>query len=645
MHYYEVAPTIIVRPGQDSLTYSSDTKLDLGAIIEIPVGKRQTVGVIISSTNQPEYKVRPIIRQIVDEKIPSHLLETLAWIAEYYHTPIASVLQTALPTGLTKSRRVSTSPKSGVIRSRTKNVFTSEQAAAIKTIADMSPGTALLHGITGSGKTLVYIEAAKQAMGSGRSVIVLVPEIALTSQLVAEFQNHFQDIILTHSQQTEAERHRVWIEALGSELPRVVIGPRSALFIPLKSIGLIVIDECHEPSYKQEQSPRYSALRVASTLSQNHAAKLILGSATPNVSDYYLAKQSNRPIIEMNSPARKDTAKPSVQLIDMTKRPNFTKHRFISDALITRLEKTLLDRQQSIIFHNRRGSAPTTLCENCGWQAGCSRCFVPLTLHADRHKLLCHICGSASHVPTSCPECGRVDIVHKGIGTKLIESELSKMFPQANIARFDGDTDTAGTLDRRYQELYDGKIDIVIGTQVVAKGLDLPHLRTVGIIQADAGLSLPDYSSPERTFQLLSQVIGRVGRSAHPTNVIAQSYQPSHPAVLDGISQDFTEFYERTLRLRQASNFPPFTYLLKLTCIYKTEASSIKNARQLADTLKQHTKAIEVLGPSPAFYERVRDTYRWQLVLKSKSRQALLDSLQYLPPSKWQYELDPQSLL
>ncbi len=248
-------------------------------------------------------------------------------------------------------------------------------------------------------------------------------------------------------------------------------------------------------------------------------------------------------------------------------------------------------------------------------------------------------------VPTSCPECGHIDIIHKGIGTKLIESELSKLFPTANIARFDADTDAKETVDRRYQELYDGSIDIIIGTQVIAKGLDLPQLRTVGVIQADAGLSLPDYTSPERTFQLLSQVIGRVGRSSHETDVIVQSYQPNHPAVQDGIKQDYTEFYQRTLKLLRAGNFPPFTYLLKLTCTYKTEAAAIRNAKALAETLKSHHPEVELLGPTPAFYERVRDTYRWQIVVKAHKRQALIECLDSLPPSHWQFELDPMSLL
>jgi len=258
----------------------------------------------------------------------------------------------------------------------------------------------------------------------------------------------------------------------------------------------------------------------------------------------------------------------------------------------------------------------------------------------------CHICGYHSSVPTSCPECHHADIIHKGIGTKLIEQELKKLFPAQPTVRFDGDSTDADSVEARYQELYDGTIKLIIGTQVIAKGLDLPHLRAVGVVQADAGLSLPDFIAPERTFQLLSQVVGRVGRTHHATNVIVQSYQPNHPAVVDGLNQRYEDFYERTIALRKHTNFPPFTFLLKLTCIYKTEATAVKNAQKLAVELREKIpEEVEILGPTPAFYERQRDTYRWQLTLKSSSRQALLDTLKYVPRQHWQFELDPLSLL
>ncbi|HSW90998.1 MAG TPA: primosomal protein N', partial [Candidatus Saccharimonadales bacterium] len=259
--------------------------------------------------------------------------------------------------------------------------------------------------------------------------------------------------------------------------------------------------------------------------------------------------------------------------------------------------------------------------------------------------LRCHICAYTEKVPTSCPACHETDIIHKGIGTKLVESEIRRLFPNKNIMRFDGDTEATETIEHQYQALYSGEVKIIIGTQVVAKGLDLPKLSTVGVIQADAGLSLPDYSSSERTFQLLAQVIGRVGRSSRKANVIIQSYQPTNPAVQYGIEQNYEMFYQETLALRKRSNFPPFTYLLKLTCTYKTEAAAIRNSKALADLIRSRYPNISVLGPTPAFYERQRDTYRWQITIKSTKRAQLLAIIGEVPGQYWQYDIDPMNLL
>lgn len=646
MTYYEVAPIKIVRATSRVFTYHSEGLIIApGQLVTVPVGKQQLSGVVVRSVPKPSYDTKPITDVLDYPPLPPALLATIEWMSEYYATHLATVLQTALPRGLTTVRRPKTTSSSYPIRDRTHFLLNPAQQAAVASLTSMSPGTAILHGITGSGKTAVYIELARQILKSGQSVVMLVPEIALTSQLVAEFQHHFQDTILTHSKQTESERHRAWSNALASSTPRIVIGPRSALFMPLASIGLIIIDEAHEPSFKQDQSPRYSALRVASILAQHHQAKVIQGSATPLISEYYLAQAAGRPIVELPDKARADAVTPTVSVVDMTKKGLFTKHRFLSDMLLAEISATLEAKNQILIFHNRRGSASTTLCENCGWSAICPRCFVPFTLHSDSHELICHICGTTERVPTSCPDCHDTDIIHRGIGTKLIESELRRLFPRATIARFDGDTDSKQTLEQRYQEIYDGTIDILIGTQVLAKGLDLPHLRLVGVIQADAGLSLPDFTSTERTFQLLSQVVGRVGRSSHPTHVVVQSYQPEAPAVTLGIGQNYAAFYQQTLAQRKQGHFPPFTFLLKLTCLYKTEAAAIKHSKAFAAQIRQDFPDVIVLGPTPAFYERQHDTYRWQIVVRSNRRAALLEISTRVPPTHWHVDIDPASLL
>lgn len=646
MHYYEVAPNQIIRANSRSFTYASDLALLTGQLVIVEVGKKSIVGVVLNEVKKPAYDTKPIKELVEEQPLPIPLVNLSLWLSTYYATHLATVLQSIVPRGIQKIRRARELATSLPIRSRTNNVFTDEQSKAINVIEGMSPGSALLHGVTGSGKTEVYIELTKRALARNTSTIILVPEIALTSQIIEEFSHHFENIILAHSRQTEAHRHKAWVEALNSDTPRVIIGPRSALFLPIKNIGLIVIDEAHEPSFKQDQSPRYSALRAASVLAKEHGAKLVLGSATPSITDYYLAHHAGRPIIPMLKRAQNNAIAPHIELVDMTKRSQFTRHRFLSNKLLDQLAEDFASGKQVLIFHNRRGSASTTLCESCGWAAACPRCFIPFTLHADTYQLRCHICDHSAKVPTSCPICQHADIIHKGIGTKLIESELRKFFPDKTIARFDGDSSTSETVEQKYKELYDGKINIIIGTQVIAKGLDLPLLRTVGVIQADAGLSLPDYSSNERTFQLLAQVIGRVGRSHHPTKVIVQSYQPDHPAVVNGLSQDYENFYKMTIAERQRGLFPPFTYLLRLTCIYKTEAAAIKNAQNLAGVLRtKNILDIQILGPTPAFYERQRDTYRWQLTIKSPKRSALLEVLQHLPPTHWQFDLDPISLL
>lgn len=645
MRYYEVAPTKIVRQNSHVFTYESDLVLQPGSVVMIEVGKKQIPGVVIQEVEEPEYTTKPVLSAIEDTPLPTPLVRLALWLSTYYATHLALVLQSVLPRGVQKTRRAVAAKTAKKLRHVQEITLNKDQKQAVKTISSTSNGTVILHGVTGSGKTAVYIEIVKKSLAEGRSAIVLVPEIALTTQVVDEFSTHFSDILLTHSRQTEAERHKVWQSALNSDTPRVAIGPRSALFTPLQNIGAIIIDEFHEPSFKQEQSPRYSALRAASTLATEHGAKLILGSATPPVADYYLAEANNRPIVTMNERA-KPAQKPQSTIINMTDKSEFKKHRFLSDKLLTTIESSLNNKKQSLIFHNRRGSATVTLCKNCGWQAMCPKCYIPMSLHADKHQLRCHICGLSQKVPVNCPTCSSPDIIHKGIGTKLIESELQRIFPKSRIARFDGDNTSENSLDSQYEDLYNGNIDIIIGTQVVAKGLDLPNLQTVGVIQADSGLNLPDYQSTERTFQLIAQVAGRVGRSDAPTNLIVQSYHPTNPAIVDGLEQNYTKFYQEVLDERKKAKFPPYTYLLQLTCVYKTEGAAIRNAQKLARELKATLpKDIEILGPTPAFYERQHDTYRWQLLLKSHKRALLVAALIKVPDTHWQFELDPLSLL
>lgn len=646
MHYYEIAPNQIIRNNEFYFTYHSSKKLSIGQIVLIEIGKKTMPGIVIKSTTKPTFMTKEITSVIESEPLPGQLLELANWLSKYYLTHYANVLQTILPTGIQKKRNNKTVPNNSFRRNRTNFVLNNDQLSVLQKIKKYREGTFLLQGITGSGKTAIYIELIKTFLKNNRSAIIIIPEISLTSQLVAELSIHFDDILVAHSKMTEQKRHSAWITALNSKKPIVVIGPRSALFMPIKNIGAIIIDEAHEPSLKQEQAPKYSALRVATMLGRYHNAKVIFGSATPSIIDRYLAESSDKPILKLSQSASENNKPPTIMLVDMKKRTNFKQHRFLSDELLKSIKTNLESNKQTLIFHNRRGSTNITLCNNCGWSSECSNCKLPLTLHADKHKLICHICNQSNPVPNFCPICKQADIIHKGIGTKLIETEIKKLFPSANTVRFDADNKTSETLDKRYSELYDGSIDIIIGTQIVAKGLDLPHLRTVGILQADLGLSMPDFSTNERSFQLLSQVIGRVGRNEHETSVIVQAYQPDQTAIKFGIQQNYEEFYMSELKNRKKGNFPPYTHLLKLTCSYKSEASVIKNAKKISELIKQNIpKDVEVLGPAPAFHERQGDNYRWQLTIKSPRRDHLIKIVKIIPSKNWQSELDPTSLL
>lgn len=647
MEYYEVSPLRVVHQRHSTLTYHAEQTLTPGQIVAVSVGTKTVPAVVLQKVQKPAFETKPIDTIVTETPLPAPLLVLHTWLAAYYVSHGVAVWQTMLPSGLLKKRRKTSKTRAQHRRERTHFLLNDAQQQAFEQLGANPEGTSLLHGITGSGKTALYVELAKKTLAEGKSVIVLVPEIALTSQIIADFTTHIDNILVTHSTMTESTRHTTWLEALETTQPRVVIGPRSALFTPLPNVGLIVIDECHEPSYKQEKSPRYSALRTASILARAHGAQLVLGSATPTVADYYLASElSPGSIVRLDTLARPNAVLPEVTIVDMTKHDNFTRSQFLSDTLIAQLSETLAAGHQALLFHNRRGSAPVTLCENCGWSAACPRCFVPLTLHADHYQLRCHLCNHQERVPTHCPECHGANIIHKGIGTKRVAEELAKLFPDARIARFDGDNADNETVDSQYQALYDGDIDIIVGTQVIAKGLDLPKLRFVGVVQADSGLALPEYQSAERVFQLLAQVSGRVGRNEHKSHVVIQSYQPDHPAVKYGIARDYEQFYEGTITERKRASYPPFCYLLKMTCTYKSESASIRASRALASQLRPHLgNDMELLGPAPAFYERVRDSYRWQLIVKSPRRGDLAALVEHIPPTHWQYELDPASLL
>lgn len=644
MHYYEVAPTKIIRSEATVFTYAHADELAAGSIVKIPVGSREITGIIMRRVPEPAFTTKQISLVYDTPPLPNQLLTLATWMSDYYATHIALCLNLLVPRGIDKKRRTPKASQGPSHQKRTQILLNTDQQAAVETITH-GEGSYLLEGITGSGKTNVYIACADTAIKAGTSVIVLVPEIALTSQTVQAFMAHFDHVTLLHSEMTEAARHLAWQQILTNTQPQVIIGPRSALFAPLHAIGLIVVDEAHEGSYKQDQSPKYAAQRVAGQLGRLHGARTIFGSATPLVSEHYLAAQSPDRVIRLDRKARDKTTIPTTVLVDMTKKESRSKHPFLSDALLSRIEQTLAGKEQVLIYHNRRGSAATTLCDTCGWSALCPHCGVPMTLHADAHRLRCHICGTKDNVPKNCPVCAGVDIIFKGFGTKRVEEDIKRLFPKARVARFDADTAKDATLHSLYDELKDGSIDIIIGTQIVAKGLDLPNLGLVGVLQADSGLSLPDYGASERTFQLLAQVVGRVGRDHRETHVVVQTYQPGTPSVRFGITQDYRAMYDALISEREQRNFPPFVNILKLETTHKTERGAIAAAQQRAKAIRADHPEVQVLGPTPSLYERRGGTYRWQLIVKSKTRAPLVAIAKTIPGANWQFDLDPASLL
>ena len=669
--YYEVIPTTTFKKSplfsDGLLTYSFDQNLAPGTIVSIPLGKKTALGIIYRKTTAPtdqNFIIKSINKIVHSIPLPSHLLKSLAWLSSYYLNPVAKTANLFLPLGIEKNRRKKSSASTFIPQSSNPiQDMTSPNAAttthyqiplnpaqkqALTELRKIKTHTKLLHGITGSGKTNIYLELASQVFNSNKSVILLVPEISLTPQLVGRFQEHFgTQVISLHSKLTEAERHLIWqrIHEADQSTPFVIIGPRSALFSPLKNLGLIIIDEAHEPSFYQDTSPRYHALRLASFMAQTLKIDCLLGTATPRVEDYFLA-QKNHAYVALSEKAKSITSQTKISLIDLKDRAFFTRNRYFSDALLQDIENNLKQHKQTLLFHNRRGSAPLTICEHCGYQVLCPNCLLPLTLHSDSYQLICHTCGHHEPVPSTCPVCHHGSLIHKGFGTKLLESELKKLFKSARIARFDADNTTADSLTQNFEAVKNGDIDIIIGTQTIAKGLDLPLLNTVGIIQADANLNLPDYAAEERTFQLITQVIGRVGRGHNDINhVFLQTFQPEHPVILAAKSLDYAKFADYLLKKRQLSHLPPFFYLLRISIVKKTEDLAIKKIMSLHRTLKKFPN-VYLSAPTPSFHEYTPSGYSWQIIVKAKKRDSLthlIESLDQYPEIR--FAIDPPSLI
>jgi primosomal protein N' (replication factor Y) len=520
------------------------------------------------------------------------------------------------------------------------------------------PETILLHGVTGSGKTELYLRAVGWALRRGEGSIVLVPEIALASQVVRRFEARFPDqIAVLHSAMTPTERYRSWRSVQSGE-KLIVVGPRSALFAPIANLGLIVIDEEQESAYKQEAEPRYHARTLAERIAEEHNAVLLLGSATPSVETFWRSNAGEVTRVELTErvdPTRRASGErgmltlPVVEIIDLRHELHQGNASLLSDALRDLLNDTLARGEQAMVLLNRRGMATIVICSSCGATVQCPHCDSPLVYHQDRRIMLCHRCNYRTRPTSACGVCGGA-LDYLGAGTQRVETEVKRAFPEARVMRWDRDSVARqGGHVKMLKTVENGEIDIVVGTQMIAKGFDLPMVTAVGVIHADALLHLPDFRSVERTFQLVTQVSGRAGRRSSSGRVIVQSYSPRHYAIETASRHDYRGFYEAEIEFRRRHRYPPFSRLARYLFRHKSEEMCRIESDEMAMKLARHIFELDVkadlLGPAPAFTSKIRDEFQWQIVLRAKPDEfeRLLDGLPAHPA--WSIDIDPQSML
>ncbi len=542
------------------------------------------------------------------------------------------------------------------------------------------PDVFLLHGVTGSGKTEIYLRAVELALAQGRQAIILVPEIALTAQTIRRFAARFQEqVSIVHSKLNPGERFDVWRRARTGDV-KIIVGARSAIFAPLPDVGLIILDEEHDDSYKQDAEfspPHYHAREVAIELMRQNHGTVILGSATPDVTSMFRAEQgefiylhlpdrvlAHRAAVEeqvqalkLQSPHYYETEVeeavslelPPVQIVDMRHELKAGNRSIFSRALQSALHQTLSAQQQAILFLNRRGTATFVMCRDCGYIAKCPRCDTPLTYHAPQEALRCHHCGYHGPNPQKCPQCGSTRIKHFGTGTEQLDRLIQAEFPEARVVRWDKDTASEkGAHERILSQFIHREADILVGTQMIAKGLDLPLVTLVGIISADTGLGLPDYRAGERTFQLLTQVAGRAGRSLLGGRVILQTYQPENYAIQAAANHDFMTFYRQELDYRRALDYPPYKRLARLLFTDRSEANAQEEADTVARLLRHHrTKgdfsATEIIGPTPCFFTKHNYLFRWQVLIRSTDPVEFLRGVEFKTSTI--VDIDPTDLL
>ena len=657
MLYAEVAVEAARALDRETYTYAVPEGVDVvpGHRVTVPFGRRTTYGFVVSlGTDEPPVETKPIVGAGDEPLLLPHQVALARLVADHYWVPLIECLRAMLPprvrsTGSsgsgasTRQRRHSRLLElaNAPIAATTKPVLTAEQEAALEVIA--SNQLTLLHGVIASGKTEVYLAAAEQALAQRLRVLLLVSEISLTPQLVERVRSRLQaPVAVLHSQLTELERAQQWWRVRRGQAD-VVLGSRSAVFAPIPRLGLVCLDEEGSSAYKQDRTPRYETGWVARRLAEVSGAKLVAGSATPSVATYHDALGGQLALAKLTKRVRGQDA--DTELVDMRDEFAAGNRQPLARRLLEAVDKTLANEEQVILYLNRRGMSTFVMCKECGKSVQCLGCSVSLVQHAEIDGLVCHYCGYARQMPTTCDHCGSRNIRALGMGTQRLETMVKKLWPQARVLRLDSDVARGPDAYFQIWEAFsERRADILVGTQLVARGLDLPAVTCVGVVDADLPLHFPDYRSAENTFSLIVQVAGRAGRDGRPSRVIVQTSNPEHYSLRCAATGDYEGFYAAELPSRKAFTFPPFADLAVLTRSDTDDARAAASARDTAESiagsmLKEGIEGIRVMGPSPAFLHRLRGEYRWQVTLKGDR----LERARHLAPRGrgWSFDVDP----
>ncbi|MFH1996345.1 MAG: primosomal protein N' [Candidatus Omnitrophota bacterium] len=680
---YSVADIALSLPIDTVFSYAIPkemaSSIAVGKRVRVPFGTRSIVGYVVGLGEREGGRQLKELKGIIDAApiVSPELLALSKLVASNFFCTWGEAIAATVPGGLKggktsmKPREEETRPPAlasigaggrempvETVASSGPHTLTDEQKTALDRIVSAiereESKVFLLHGVTASGKTEVYLQAIEKVLKKGKGAIVLVPEISLTPQTEERFVSRFgKRVAVIHSRLTAGRRFVEWKRILDGEAD-IVVGARSAIFSPIRKLGLIVVDEEHETSYKQEDVPRYHAREVAEMRAGLSNCPLVLGTATPSLESYYKAKQGAYVLLDLTR--RIDNKiMPKVKIVDM-RLELATKKRIeiFSKVLIDAIERTLKEGKQGILFLNRRGYSTFVNCKQCGLVLKCRRCDSTLVYHFHDKALSCHYCSFKTKPPEVCPSCRSKHISYLGLGTEKVESEMVRRFPFIHtIARMDSDTTSKrGSHDRILKKFRSGEVSLLVGTQMIAKGLDFPNVTLVAVISADSMMNLPDFRASERTFNLLTQVAGRSGRGDRPGEVIVQTYAPSHYAVLCAAKHDYKKFYEKEIESRKELQFPPFAHLIKVTVRSRADSIASSAAEKLAEAIRKNAPdGIKISGPAPSPIARLRGYYRWNILVKSVDRAEACDVLKrslksFKKPSKVliAVDVDPMSV-